>query len=320
MIIFKRIKNYFQDIKINLDFEKFEIQCRKEHEKQAAQQFSTKEISEEKNHLLAKIKSQASEKFDEPLNSKQAKINELKEKEKNIRELLSFFERNYKQELDELYLEKNDLFEKKNALREALSKAFENKKEAYNELNRCKEAIDSWYEKSDRTPWLFGNAGKELPKHSLFGQSFGDLESYKSDRDDAYNDIQDVKNQIANLKQEQHDVFCEIEEIKNQIDQVKSDRSNMYNLKKQHNKEDLQNQLNGLQFSINKLSTQVQEILKTKESYIYQEKIKCDFSKLEEKINEIKNKKIQYIESFELEKNKQKRKQMHREMWLKQNA
>ncbi|MTW22733.1 hypothetical protein [Allochromatium palmeri] len=205
-------------------------------------------------------------------------------------------------------------------LKEALSKAFEDKKEAYDELNHCKEAIDSWYEKSDRTPWLFGNAGKELPKHSLFGQSFGDLESYKSDRDDAYNDIQDVKNRIANLKQEQHDLFREIEEIKNQIDQVKSDRSNMYNLKKQYNKKDLKDQLDNLQFSIDELSSQVREILKNKEDYIYQEKIKCDFSKLEENINEIKKEKIQYIKSFDFEENKQKRKKMHREIWLKQNA
>jgi hypothetical protein len=50
----------------------------------------------------------------------------------------------------------------------------------------CKNNIKSWHNKSERTPWLLGYGGKRIQNHSMFGQSFGDLDFYKSDRDKAY--------------------------------------------------------------------------------------------------------------------------------------
>jgi hypothetical protein len=42
------------------------------------------------------------------------------------------------------------------------------------------------HNKSERTPWLLVYGGKKIQNHSMFGQSFGDLDFYKSDRDKAY--------------------------------------------------------------------------------------------------------------------------------------
>jgi hypothetical protein len=46
----------------------------------------------------------------------------------------------------------------------------------------CKNNIKPWHNKSERTPWSLGNGGKIISNHSMFGQSFGDLDFYKSDR------------------------------------------------------------------------------------------------------------------------------------------
>jgi hypothetical protein len=51
----------------------------------------------------------------------------------------------------------------------------------------------------ERTPWLFGNRGKKLPDHTLFGQSFGDLDGYTADRERACAEIGSCKAAIAEI-------------------------------------------------------------------------------------------------------------------------
>jgi hypothetical protein len=72
--------------------------------------------------------------------------------------------------------------------------------EAYGDLEDAKGDVDRWYAKSERTPWLFGNGGKKLPKYSLFGQSHGDLSSAKYRRGEAVSYVGDSKRRIADIK------------------------------------------------------------------------------------------------------------------------
>lgn len=204
--MFDHIKNFFREIRIDMDFSSYERQQRDEHEKQAKRRFSVEQLNIEKSKLLKNIESEANSKFNASIYEKEDK-NRLYEKEAKEKEfLLSFFLRNYKEELDELYAKKDYQLSKKKSLyndlsqiKESLSEAFNEKNTAFTELNDCKDSIDSWHAKSQRTPWLFGNAGKKIPKHSFFGQSHGDLDSYKYHRDSAYEDVQAAKNKIRDL-------------------------------------------------------------------------------------------------------------------------
>lgn len=333
--MFERIKSYFRDIRINLDYPEFERRLRNEHEQHAQRRFSTKELSDEKETLVANIESQASATYDAALLEKKVERNRYKEDADDTESLLWFFLRDYKQELDAFYAEKDvllstkdELFEKKSEIGKSLSEAFEEKNKAFRELNYYKDRIDSWYAKSDRTPWLFGNAGTKLPKHSLFGQSFGDLDSYKYHRDSAYNDVREAKRRIGNLKQDQQKLHSAIEEIKKSIgdlfgrmNEVKDARSKMYELKKAgYKRGDLQSKLDGLRLKVKGLSAEIDELCERKKGYVIQEKHRCGVVALEAKMREIAQKKKRFADSFDLEENERERKRLHRELWLRQRG
>jgi len=333
--MFDRIKRFFQNVRVDLDFPRYERQQRDVHERQAQRRFSTKTLGIEKAKLLEKIESEASSKFNESIREKEINKKQLEADANEAQYLLSFFLRHYKQELNELHAEKEELLSKKKALfenlseiKESLSEAFDDRSKAYSELNHYKDRIDSWYAKSDRTPWLFGNSGKKLPKHSMFGQSFGDLDSYKYNRDSAYDDVRAAKSQIGDLKQDQHELHRaignakeEIGEIFAQINQVKNDRSKMYELKKSgYQRKKLQIKLDKLLLAIDVLVSEILKIRESKKAFINQEKHRNGVIDLETKIREIEAQKKQFLNSFDLEESKQKRKRLHREIWLKQRG
>jgi hypothetical protein len=195
--VFKQVKNPFSNIRIRLDFPRYERQCWHEHEQKAKRNFSTKQLDDERENLLAWIESKASEKYDDLLRDKEAERTLRQTMASDTEELLSYFLRQYKQELEDLHAEKDalvvkkrKLHESKSAISDALTEAYAEKDEAYSELSYYNDEIDSWYAESERTPWLLGNGGKKLPKHALFNQSFGDLDSYKESRDSAGADIE----------------------------------------------------------------------------------------------------------------------------------
>lgn len=331
--MFDWIKSFFQEKRIDLDFLRYERQQRDEHENQAQRCFSTEQLYTEKRNCLKKIESEANSKFNSSIHEKENNKKQNEEAARKIEYFLSFFLRNYKEELNELYKDKDSLLSKKKALHDSLSEikdflseAFEDKKNSCSELNRYKNLIDSWYEKSGRTPWLLGNSGKKLPKHSLFGQSFGDLDSYKHHRDSAYEDLRTAKKKIFDLKQNQHELHLAIENIKREvadvfvkIDQAKKDRSKMYELKQTgYQQKDLQNKLDALHNIIISLAVEINNASKSRNEFINQEKHRHGVIELDAKIRKIEEKKEQFLNDFDSEENKQNRKQAHRKIWLKQ--
>ena len=333
--MFDRIKSFFREVRIDLDFPRYERQHRDEHERHAQRRFSTEQLNIEKGKLLKTIESEAGSKFNASIHEKEKNKKQHEEVARETEYLLSFFLRDYKKELNDLYAEKEVLSSKKKVLyddlseiKDSLSEAFDEKSSAYSALNDYKDRIDSWYAKSDRTPWLFGNAAKKLPKHSLFGQSFGDLDSYKYHRDSAYEDVQAAKSKINNLKKEQHDLHRSIEQVKeeigdlfSQINQVKKDRSKMYELKKSgHQRKELQKKLDVLRNIISSLAGEIENFLQSKKEFITQEKHRLGVVELEAKIRKIEAEKDQFLKSFDSDENKQNRKRAHREIWLKQRG
>lgn len=269
------------------------------------------------------------------LHDKETERRNYQEKANDTESMLSHFLRHYKQELVVLYAEKgalhsrkDKLFEKKDKVRVLLSEAFEEKDKAYTDLCDYKDCIDSWYAKSDRTPWLLGNAGKKLPKHSLFGQSFSDLDSYKYHRDSAYEDVSKAKSRIASLKQDQQELSAEIGLVKreigelcNKINQVKRDRFRMYDLKKEgHNRSDLQTKHGLLLMEISRISAEINKILECRQEYVSLEENRYGVVDLDVKIAEIEQRKRQLLAISESEESQQERKRLHREAWLRQRG
>ena len=330
--MFDRIKSFFREVRIDLDFPRYERQQRDEHERQTQRRFSTEQLNIEKGKLLKTIESEAGSKFNASIHEKENNKKQYEEAARETEYLLSFFLRHYKEELDDLYAEKEILFSKKKGLHDdlseikgSLSEAFDEKSSAYSELNHYKDRVDSWYARSDRTPWLFGNAGKRLPKHSLFGQSFGDLESYKYHRDSAYKDVQAARSKIGDLREDQHELHRVIGHVKEEIgdlfekiNQVKKDRSKMYELKKiGHQRKELQKKLDELRNIISSLTGEIENVLQSKHEFINQEKHRRGVVELEAKIRKIEAEKEQFLKSFDSEESRQNRKRAHREIWLK---
>lgn len=95
--------------------------------------------------------------------------------------------------------------------------------DAYDRLNEAIEDVDSWHSKANRSPLLFGNKGKTIPKHSLFGQSLGDRDAAMAMRGEAAGDIDCLKRERGTLNRE-------FEKLNKKIMQIRSDRLQMYEL------------------------------------------------------------------------------------------
>lgn len=139
-----------------------------------------------------------------------------------FKKMLVIVERNFERELELILSEKNDLLLQKSSyyleldrLKVEIQQAFSDKQDEYNELESAKAAINRWHSKSKSN--FFGNGGKPLPKHSLFGQSFGDLDSLKSKRSRAIDNIASTKRRISHLKESQQSYYQSIDDLKNQI-------------------------------------------------------------------------------------------------------
>ena len=197
---------------------------------------------------------------------------------------------------------------------------------AYRDLDAAKDRIDAWYSKSERA--FFGNAGRKLPKHSLFGQSFGDLEDDKSDRDRAYERVREYKSEIADIKRSLDDCFCQLEEVKSaigdvfaSIKQVKADRAYMYQLKKQGlSRSALQREETELRSKLVEAKDAVARIKKLKEEYETQERIRCKVPEIQAKIEALHAARRAFLDSFDLPENVESRRTEHRVLWCRQRG
>ena len=331
--MFDRIVNFTRNIRIKIDFPRYEKECRLGHKRLAEKLHSTQQLQTEMQSHISKINDQADALFKKDISIIRAGITQIKTNISSNEQTLGYFTRFYKQEIDALYEEKNKLFSEKkhiynskNELSSELSVAFEGKKSAYKKLNEHKSSIDSWYAKSNRTPWLFGNSGKKIKKHSVFGQSHGDLDSYKYQRDEAYKDVQRFKKEIDMLKQKQNRFNERINEIKraisslvHDINTVKADRARMYELKTEgFNKHKLQHALKELDVDLKIKQANLSELVSKRSEFVTAEKYRHGVIELEKKIKDIQERKIEYIKEFDLENNYKQRIKEHRHIWLKE--
>jgi hypothetical protein len=325
------IKSFIRETRIKFDYPRFESEQMMAHRAEAERRFDIVQLQRE----VARIKAQAGlagdQRFGDEISLLRKKLAVLeRDLQQNLGQL-AIFERNYKSELDDLYAHKELLFQAKEdllaeskRLRDERSQAHQELDEAYQDLEEAKNDVDRWYTKSERTPWLFGNSGKKLPKHSMFGQSFGDLEAAKSRRGDAVDEIGDCKRRITSIKGSQSANRVqldlnrnEIEKVFENIAEVKAARQRMFDLRKDGvQPKVLRRIIHQLQSSKTCLDEEILTLEKRRSALVEETEIRMGVRERESAITDLVARKRQFLDAFHSEQSKAARQDRHRRQWM----
>lgn len=329
--MFEGIKSFIRETRIKFDYPRFESEQTKAHLAEAERRFDTGQLQREVTQIRAQASLAGDQRFGDEISPLRKKLAALEMDLQQNLEQLAIFERNYKSELDELYAQKELLFQAKQdllaeskRLRDERSQAHRKLDEAYEDLEEAKSDVDRWYAKSERTPWLFGNGGKRLPKHSMFGQSFGDLGEAKSRRGDAVDEIGDCKRRITSIKGSQSANSVQLDLNRNAIGkvfeniaEVKAARQRMFDLKKDGV------QLGVLRRIIRELmsskTVSEEEILnleKCRTALVEETEILMGVMERESAIADLVARKRQFLDAFHSEQGKAARRDRHRRQWM----
>lgn len=162
-----------------------------------------KEIGELERQITERVRSKYKEKkkvYDDSIRIVLDRQSELK----RVRKILTH---DYEQELQNCYERKEVIKRRHASIKSDLS-------DAYRRLKDAKSDVDAWHRKSKSSGFLFGNSGNKIPQHSLFGQSYGDLDAAKARRNEAGGDIGDLKNEKERLSAEFNQLDVKIQDIR----------------------------------------------------------------------------------------------------------
>ena len=236
--------------------------------------------------------------------------------------------RNYDGELDELDVEINALNDEAeharsqiDPLKQKLADAYDDKKEAYAQLEAAKREIDRWHRKAKGRP-------RDLPEHSLFGQSMGDLHSLKGDREEASRSIGEAKEAIASLKSRIGALYDDLNANRDQIDQlrkriaeVRRDRSYASRLRNGGvTVERLEAEVESLTALRVRRSETLAEIGRGRDEYIIRARSDLEVDELEEQVANLAQEREAWVQAFDLEERRKARMQEHRLVWLRERG
>lgn len=329
--MFDSIKSFIRETQIKLDYPRFDSEETKAHLAEAERRFDTGHLQREVTQIRVQASLAGDQRFGYEISPIRKKLAALEMDLQQNLEQLAIFERNYKSELDDLYAQKELLFQAKEdllaeskRLRDERSQAHRELGEAYEGLEEAKNDVERWYAKSDRTPWLFGNRGKKLPTHSMFGQSFGDLEAAKSRRGDAVDEISDCKRRITSIKGSQSANSVQLDLNRNEIGkvfeniaEVKAARQRMFDLKKDGVQPGvLRRIIRELQSSMTGLEEEILNLEKRRSALVEETEIRMGVMEIESAIADLVARKRQFLDAFHSEQSKAARQDRHRRQWM----
>ncbi len=329
--MFKAIKTFIQNARVNFDYPRYERELRKDHLAQAELRFDSSELNREASQIRSQATIAGEQKFSGDINPLRCQVSAIETELQKNQQLLLVFERDYKTELDDLYARKNHLLEQKNALIEESksikadrTEAHDDLKDAYEDLEDAKGDVGRWYSKSERNPLLFGNGGKKLPRHSIFGQSHGDLSAAKSRRGQAVGDIGSGKRRLASIKAKQaenrQDIeknFADVGEVKELITKVKADRQRMYDLKAEgFDPTVLRNAIQSSQSSLAELKRRLQVLEDRQRALVVETQARLGLGEKEAAILALQKSKAKFIDDFDSETSQATRRDEHRKQWV----
>lgn len=301
--MFGWISARIQDIRIARTFAEFERQARDRHLAEAGQRFSTSDLKLEVDIRMVAATMDAVARFDEPASEVQRDLTNISHLLRTKREHLELFLRSYKNELDTLFAERESLIAK----RRELSKR---KSRAHDDLSSARRSIDAWHAKSKRG--FFGNAGQRLPKHSPFGQSFGDLDGHKRDRDSAASEISTCEGEIASLS-------YRIGALDDHIALVKAARQRMFSLQEQGLRRlDLEREVEKMVVLKVAKETDLSAIKSGKSIFLAEAKRRTGVADLELEIQRVNTEKADFLHRFDTVTAREIRRAEHRLQWLQE--
>jgi chromosome segregation ATPase len=333
--MFDGIKRFIRNVRIDVDFSGYDREMRAIHESAASRRYCWTQLEKEIGQFKQEARIEADTKFGADLESLDRGLAVDAAKLMEVNASLSVFSRSYKDEFtaldtkkESLQREKSRLIEKKKSLQAERTTAKEELDEAYARLESAQDDVESWYAKSERSGWLFGNAGNKIPNHSLFGQSHGDLDGYKSDRDEAGRDIGTAKDEISRIRSAQQNVSEALNENSRAIDSVfeqikktKAASDRWIELRKHGiTRQSLQSELAVLAADENKKRSRRIVIELSHGEFIRQRELQFGVPEREAQVNDLKARKAQFIAEFDFPVNEAARKSSHREKWLKEHG
>ena len=303
--MFNWLKTKVQDVQIAMSYPAYEAVARAEHMATAGRQYCTEDLEREISRLMTIPLQEIQLRYLEPIAQLGSTISRLSAALAGHQSNIHSLDRSYKSELDPLYVEVSEL-------RGRIEALLAEKSEAHDDMNQAREDIDSWHSQSSGT--FFGNGGKKLPNHSLFGQSFGDLEGYKSDREAAYSEIERCGNEIGTAN-------TRMNQLRSKIAGIKTDRQRMFDLRKQGLRSgalrrtagDIEKRLKGFEIERSQKEAERAEFLEAARH-------RTGVVSLERAMASVVSMRNEFIRSFDQTYAKTDRKLAHRSTWLRDHG
>jgi chromosome segregation ATPase len=305
MALFSAARQFLDDVRITMSFPAYEDVARQKHRAAAERRFSTVELSSEIESRMAPSMRAAHSRFHVPIERLAASIHDMERELTEQQDGLILFMRDYSAELEPLYQAKQEYFQRLRSVETDL-------KAAYEELSDAISSLNSWYARSEGT--FFGNGRRQLPRHSMFGQSTGDRDSLKSDRDAAGNEISRLKVRRTELKRN-------LANYVQQINSVKADRQSMFVLR------DKGASQKGLEQSMQRLRQKLDEFVQEKrhlttelDHYIRAGKFATGTVSLEHRRAEVERLRSEFINTFDAQLVVAARKELHKVEWMRSHG
>lgn len=333
--LWKGVHRFVEDFRIDADFPRFEQERRAAHEAGANLRFDTTQVEREIEAIIRTAEAEGSAAYGAQIRRLGSSMYALQPEINELRTQLELLSRDYRQELYTLYAEKasllsvkHELFEQMKALQKERADAQVELREAYVDLNEAKSSIDSWYAKSGRTPWLFGNGGKKLPDHSLLGQSFGDLDGYKADRVRASDEIGSCKSIIEKIvtRQKANRVLLDenrasLNRVFESIEAVKASRQRMFDLKDQGvHRHGVDAVLAELVLQEAALQKELSHQRGAMAALVEQQAARLGIEERRRAVSALREKRSLHLIAFDAPEQRAARQQAHRDWWLSERA
>jgi chromosome segregation ATPase len=298
---------FVRDIHIWFSFLGFDRRARAAWKVEADRIFSTSELDNDLEFRQAELQSASHRMWGAEIDVRESEAQRAESQLGQLRADLALSQRDFRSELDEAYSELEQIKDEQRTCRDELS-------EAHEALNEARHEISSWHRKSSRTPWLFGNAGRELPKHSLFGQSFGDLDALKEDRAAAVEAIREASSRRAHLN-------ASFEAVLESIGEIKRDRQKMFELRKAGlTSRVLSHQIAEVREFSEKSRQHAAELRTKRAAWETRERKSRGIEDIEARIGEIRQLHQEYLARFDSAGELAKRKAQHRADWLRERG
>lgn len=305
MNIFQKMGGLWDDARIAMAFTAYEKEARARHLASAARRFSVAELQADAARRMAGPQAIAEQRFVAPISALNGKAAGLQTQIATCNRQLATFERDYRHELDALFASKSALMAECRSLNAA-------KSGAYADLEAAADGLNRWHARSTRT--FFGNGGKQLPRHAFFGQSLGDRDCLKSQRDSAGDDIASYKQALATRRHT-------MDEVQQQIDRIKADRQEMFALRSQgHSARGLKDDLQRYNGHLDDVKQEVEQLQSALHEFITAAKHRTGTTTLEADIAKVQAMCDAYLRAFDTAQAVDQRKAQHRQAWREQRG